>query len=160
MLFVLRIGCFAPVICILLHLLLSSSCHSSVYEAISGMTGVAHGYCWETWQLYVHGSFRALSPSFFRPYLSSLPPVSRCLAFFFFYPLSHIISTCQAKGSRQMDGQLNAQIFRGAKKTMERWNEGVTARGWAWEKVEGERMKVRIQQGGPILKLLTYLRMT
>lgn len=50
-------------------------------QAISGITGLAHGYCWKIWQLYVHASFRALSSSFFRPYLSSLLSVSRCLSF-------------------------------------------------------------------------------
>lgn len=39
-----------------------------------------------------------------------------------------VISTCQAKGSRQMDGQMNTQICRGAKRMMERWNKGVTVR--------------------------------
>lgn len=70
----------------------------------------------------------------------------------FLFPPLPIISTCQAKGSRQMDGQLNTQIFRGARKMMERWNEGVTAHdssrlsmGESGRK-ESERMKERIQQ--------------
>lgn len=140
-------------------------CVDFLNKAISGGSGMAPGYCWKTWPLCVHASFTALSSSFFRPHLSSLPPVSRCLAFFH-PPLSHIISTCQAKGSRQMDGQLNTQIFRGAKETMEQWNEGVTAcdssrlSNRESGRKERERIKVRREQGGPTLKLLTYLGMT
>lgn len=37
-----------------------------------------------------------------------------------------VISTCQTKGSRQTDGQMNTQICRGAKGMMEWWNKGVT----------------------------------
>lgn len=161
MLFILRIKCFKPVFAFFWWALRVIFPH----KAISGSTGVAHGCCWRTWQLYVHASFTALSSSFFQA-ISVFFTARLKMPSFFSPPLSHIISTCQAKGSRQMDGQLNTQIFRGAKETMERWNEGVTAcdssrlSNRESGRKERERIKVRIEQGGPIFKLLTYLGMT
>lgn len=73
-----------------------------------------------------------ISPSIY--HVSSFP-LSVCHSFFFSSLLSSlsllVISTCQAKGSRQMDGQMNTQICRGAKRMMERWNKGVTVRDCA-----------------------------
>lgn len=95
------------------------------------------------------------APQHFHHLLSGHICLPYCLSLdaLLFFPLP-IISTCQAKGSRQMDGQLNTQIFRGARKMMERWNEGVTARdssrlsmGESGRK-ERERLKKRIQQQG------------
>lgn len=68
-----------------------------------------------------------IPPSISPVSLSSSPPLlssSLSLGSPLFLLLSSlsllVISTCQAKGSRQMDGQMNTQICRGAKRMMER----------------------------------------
>lgn len=83
---------------------------------------------------FSHSALNAFQ-SFPQVSTASPPSPSLCVTLFFFFLLLSslsllVISTCQAKGSRQMDGQMNTQICRGAKRMMERWNKGVTVRDY------------------------------
>ncbi len=118
--------------------ILTTICRCLFLTAFSSTSSLHNTFC-AALSLLSPLYFRLLSLSVSKMPFSHSPKYPSCLSlpspslwshlFFLLSPLSLlVISTCQAKGSRQMDGQMNTQICREAKRMMERWNKGVTVR--------------------------------